>query len=61
MNKKQKVNSKKKAKYLNIIILRAQFALIHSALVVSLKYIFFLQQRIFFSLSTQMSVSRETK
>ena len=34
-NKKWKVNSKKKAKYLKIIILRAQFASIHSTLVAS--------------------------
>ena len=39
-DKKWKVNSKKKAKYLKIIILRAQFASIHSTLVVSLKYMY---------------------
>ena len=36
------VYSKKKSKYLKIVILRAQFASIHSTLVVSLKYILFI-------------------
>jgi len=46
-------NSEKKAKYLKIIILRAQFALIYSTLVVSLKYMLSLQQRTFFPSPTK--------